>query len=150
MTVTDRYHGPWSPTATRDVILADEIMTLGSPNNRNGAVLTQLRLVTSRNADGVRHRLVTDRLDLRAGDVVMLYRKRWQIELFFRFLKHQLGVLRPVGYSRNAVVLTLVLAAIIAILLVLLAEGRPKHITTIAWARMLSQTLTIAILDDSS
>ena len=38
---------------------------------------------------------MTDRLDLTAAELVRLYRKRWQIELFFRFLKHQLGLPTP-------------------------------------------------------
>lgn len=150
VTVTGALAGPWLPTPAGDVILADAVITLGSPNNRKGTVLDGLRLVTSRNADGAVHHLVTDRGDLPAGEVVMLYRKRWQIELVSRFLKHQLGVLHPLGYSPPAVILTLLLAAIIAIILVLLGAMRPAHISTIAWARMLSQVLYVAILHDSS
>ncbi len=42
------------PKTTRDgdVVLADETITLGSPNNRRGAVLPDVRLITSRNRHG--------------------------------------------------------------------------------------------------
>jgi hypothetical protein len=86
---------PGKLTPDGDRLLADETIDLGSPNNRNGAVLSALRLVTSQNARGETQQFVTDRVDLTAVEIVRLYRKRWQIELFFRFLKHQLAMLRP-------------------------------------------------------
>lgn len=144
--VTADHQGPWSPTDAGDTVLADQTITLGSPNNRNGAVLEAMRLITSRNAAGVIHHTVTDRHDLSPTDILLLYRKRWQIELFFRFLKHQLGVLQTLGTSRQAVVLTLLLAAIVALLAMLLATARPDHITTIAWVSMLGQALLLMIL----
>jgi Transposase DDE domain len=144
--VTTAHGGPWPPTAAGDIILADQTITLGSPNNRNGAVLPGLRLVTSQNRDGAVHRTVTDRFDLTATAVVALYRRRWQIELFFRFLKHQLGGLRPLGTSRQAVELTVLLAVIVAILAVLLAEARPKHIPDIGWVRLLGRAVERLIL----
>lgn len=146
VTVTADRVGPWPITVAGDTIVADQVVTLGSPNNRNGAVLEQLRLVTSRNRHGERHRTVTDRFDLRADEVVTIYRQRWQIELFFRWLKHQLGVLHPLGTTRQALELTLLLAAIVAVLAVLLADARPDHITDIAWVERLGMALTMAIL----
>lgn len=144
--VTADRSGPWSLTDAGDTIVADQVITLGSPHNRAGAVLPNMRLVTSHNHDGVVHRTVTDRFDLRADEVVTLYRKRWQIELFFRWIKHQLGVLHPLGHSEQAVTLTLLLAAITAILIVLLDAARPAHITDIAWVRMVGQALTSALM----
>lgn len=134
-----------TPTADGDVVLADDTITLGSPNNRNGAVLEEVRLVTSRNRHGAVRSFVTDRHDLTAQDVVILYRKRWRIELFFRWLKHQLGVLHPLGFSPQAILMTLWLAAIVAVLLTLLAEDRPPHLSDIAWLRAVSHLLLIGI-----
>ena len=137
---------PAAPTADGDAVLADETVVLGSPNNRNGAVLPGLRLVTSRNAAGREHRFVTDRFDLDAGDVVALYRKRWQIELFFRWLKRQLKAARPLGASREAVWLT-VLTCAIAALVAMLADGdRPGADSRVAWLRGLAAALLAAPL----
>lgn len=130
-----------TPTPAGDTIEADETITLGSPNNRNGAVVPGLRLITSQNARGTVHRLVTSRHDLSAQEVVMLYRKRWQIELFFRWLKHQLGALHPLGTSRAAVWATLLLAAIVAVLASLLRELQPAGVSRVAWLRVLAAHL---------
>lgn len=138
--------GPWARTDTGDDILADQTVTLGSPNNRTGAVVRNLRVVTSCYADGAIRRIVTDRFDLVAPEVASLYRKRWQIELFFRWLKHHLGVLHPLGTSTQAVVLTLVLAVIIAVLTVLLVADRPSHLSDIAWVRALGHALLLTLM----
>lgn len=140
-TVTAEHAMPQEPTPGGDQVLADHTITLGSPNNRAGTVLPGLRLVTSRNAQGEEHRLVTDRFDLTAAEVVQLYRYRWQIELFFRFLKHQLGLLQPLGYTRKAVWATVLLAAIITVLLMLTETRRPPAMSRIAWLRALGTVL---------
>jgi len=124
---------PGKPTRDGDRLLADATIILGSPNNRNGVVLPGLRLVTSANPAGRVQHFVTDRFDLTAAELVRLYRKRWQIELFFRFLKRQLGLLTPLGHSRAACWLTLLLATILAVLLTLLDAMRPPATSQIAW-----------------
>jgi hypothetical protein len=133
-----------TPTADGDVVVADETITLGSPNNRKGAVLPQMRLVTSRNAAGIEHRFVTDRHDLTAAAVVALFRKRWQIELFFRWLKYHLKALPPFGTSREAVWLTVLICAIVAVLAMLATSDRPKGESHIAWLRGVGTALLAA------
>lgn len=143
--VIRRHRVPATSTAAGDQILADEVGILGSAHNRRGAVLSRLRRITSCNARGTTHVFLTDRHDLSAQEVVMLYRKRWQIELFFRWLKHYLGVLRPLGYSRAAVWLTVLVAAIVAALLLLLEPGRPPGFSAIAWLQHVGTAFTAAI-----
>lgn len=122
-------------TVQEDRVLTDQTIILGSANNRRGAVLTNMRLITSASIDGHICSLITDRFDLEAWEVVALYRKRWQIELFFRWLKRQLGAIRPVGYSREAVWLTLLVAGIVALIWVLLDQmnARPPGMSRICW-----------------
>jgi Transposase DDE domain len=128
-------------TPEGDTVVSDETISLGSPNNRRGAVLEGVRLVTGENEKGEVHRFLTDRHDLSAQEVLSLYRKRWQIELFFRWLKRQLGALRPFGQSREAVWLTIVVAAIVAVLAALSEEWRPKGLTRVSWLRALGPAL---------
>ncbi|MDQ3363656.1 MAG: IS4 family transposase [Actinomycetota bacterium] len=129
---------PGQRTPEGDTVLSEEKITLGSPNNRTGAVLENMRLVTSETRKGELHRLITDRHDLLASEVVVrLYRKRWQIELFFRWLKRQLGALRVLGVSREAVWLTILLAAIVAVVVMLVEAARPKGVTRVSWLRAL-------------
>jgi IS4 transposase len=100
-----------------------------------------MRLVTSRTEKGETHRLLTDRHDLAAEEVLSLYRKRWRIELFFRWLKRQLGASRALGRSREAVWLTVVVCAIVAVLAMLAEARRPKGTTRVSWLRALCQAL---------
>lgn len=67
--------------------------------------------------------LVTDRMDLPAETIALLYRHRWTIELFFRWLKCTLRLKHLLFESRNGVTL-LVYCALIASLLVTLWTGR--------------------------
>jgi hypothetical protein len=132
---------PVKRTPDGDTLLADETITLGSPNNRAGAVLPGMRLVTSRNPRGIEQRFVTDRFDLSGVEVVRLYRKRWQIELFFRWLKRQLGAAQPLGTSPEAVWLGLLVCAIAAVLALLIDPDRPPAVSRIAWLHALAALL---------
>lgn len=132
---------PDTNTPAGDTIVSDAIITLGSPNNRNGAVLPNIRLITSRNPAGVEQRFITDRHDLSAAEVVQLYRERWQIELTFRWLKQELGVIRPLGTSPEAVWLTLVIAVTVAAVLAYLEQHRPAAVSRVAFQRACGMAL---------
>jgi hypothetical protein len=125
-------------TREGDVVLSDETITLGSPNNRRGTLVPDLRLVRSRNAQGHEQAFVTDRVDLTAFEIVRLYHYRWQIELFFRFLKRHLGLIRPVGRSWAAVWLSVLMALVLAVALLLLAADRPRAISRTTWGVLLA------------
>jgi hypothetical protein len=80
-------------------------------------------------AQGDRLRLVTDRMDLAADLVGLLYQARWQIETFFRTFKHVLGCRRLVSHSQNGIALQ-TYAAILACLLIALWTGRKPTLRT--------------------
>ena len=63
--------------------------------------------------------LVTNDLEAPAAQIAQLYKDRWQIELFFKWIKQHLSVKRFLGRSANAVCIQL-LTALIAYLLVLI------------------------------
>src|ERR1700757_4825576 len=48
-------------------------------------------------------RIVTNDLDAPAQEIADLYKQRWQIELFFRWVKQALRIRHFVGVSENAV-----------------------------------------------
>ena len=70
--------------------------------------------------------LVTDRLDLDADLLVLLYHYRWKIELFFRWLKCTLNFQHLFCESENGMQIQFY-AALIASLLVLLYTGRKPN-----------------------
>ena len=114
-------------------VLSDQRIHLGSATNRAGAVLRGLRLVTARvqptpaaarqGHQPVTYRLLTDRWDLSAAEVVQLYLWRWEIELFFRWLKSHLRLPRLLGTSPQAVELSVWLALVVHLLAVLAAHA---------------------------
>jgi hypothetical protein len=73
--------------------------------------------------------IVTDRLDLPADVVGLLYQHRWQIEIFFRFFKHVLGCRHLLSTDKNGIELE-TYAAIIACLLIALWTGRKPTLST--------------------
>lgn len=67
--------------------------------------------------------LATDRMDLSAEAIALLYRYRWQIELFFRWFKCVLGCRHFLAQSQNGVSIQ-VYCALIASMLITLWTGR--------------------------
>jgi hypothetical protein len=134
-------------TCEDDEVLSDEEVILGSPNNRRGTMIQGVRLITSRNPLGQVCRFITSRQDLEAWEVVELYRRRWDIELFFRWLKRQLGAVRPLGYTREALWLTVLTAAVVALLWLLLdmLQRPPTGASRVAWLRAVADALPDAI-----
>ena len=86
-------------------------------------------------------RIVTNDLDAPAQQIADLYKRRWQIELFFRWVKQTLRITHFLGRSENAVRIQIA-AALIAYLLVKLAKDAAK-IThgLLAFARLLRANL---------
>ena len=74
-------------------------------------------------------RIVTDRLDLPADVVGLIYKHRWQVEIFFRFFKHVLGCRHLLSHCENGIELE-TYAAIIACLLIALWTGRKPTLST--------------------
>ncbi len=74
--------------------------------------------------------IVTDRVDLPADVVALLYKRRWQIEIFFRFFKHVLGCRHLLEHDKPNGIELETYAAIIACLLIALWTGRKPTMST--------------------
>lgn len=70
--------------------------------------------------------LLTDRLDIPAESLAQLYKYRWQVEIFFRWLKCTLGCRHLLANSEQGILLQ-VYVALIASLLVVLWTGRKPN-----------------------
>jgi hypothetical protein len=73
--------------------------------------------------------LVTDRPDLPAEIVALIYQHRWAVEIFFRFFKHVLGCRHLLSHKQNGIELQ-TYAAIIACLLIALWTARKPTLRT--------------------
>jgi hypothetical protein len=82
-------------------------------------------------------RIVTNDLDAPAQEIADLYKRRWAIELFFRWVKQTLKITHFVGRSENAVRIQ-VAVALIAYLLLRLAKDAAKVLDSpLAFARLI-------------
>lgn len=85
-----------------------------------------LRLVTYLDSNtGKEYRFITNAHHLKAKEITEIYKERWQIELFFKWIKQNLKIKTFMGTSRNAV-LTQVWIALIAYLLIAYLSFRAK------------------------
>lgn len=148
--------------AHRGRIEKDQRILLGSPNNRRTTRLLVLRLVTAtvaplpravrQGAQPITYQILTDRFDLPASEVVQLYLDRWQIELFFRWLKRVVKLIRPLGTGSRAVVaLSVWLAVLIHLLTVLAAHALalPRRTPALLFLlRTILCSLDLVLLDD--
>ena len=131
-----------SADATRGV-RSDRLIRLRGPKSqwRYPDTLRLIRYVDPQTGRGLR--FLTNNLTLDAATVALLYRKRWQIELFFRWVKQHLHIKAFFGTTPNAVK-TQLWAAVIAYVLVV----RLKHRHGLAQeTNEILQILSVTILE---
>ena len=98
-------------------VLADQLMRLSSPQGQ-AYYPELLRRVHYLDPEGKEYVFLTNRLDLPALEVAELYRRRCQIELFFKWIKQNLKLKAFYGTSKNAVLIQIWTALIAYLLLV--------------------------------
>ena len=86
-------------------------------------------------------RILSNDLDATAQEIADLYKRRWAIELFFRWVKQTLKITRFIGTSENAVRIQIAVA-LIAFLLLRLAQATQGVIQSpLAFARLVRANL---------
>ncbi len=86
-------------------------------------------------------RILSNDLDAAAEEIAELYKRRWAIELFFRWVKQTLKITRFLGVSENAVRIQITVA-LIAFLLLRLAQAAQKAVKSpLAFARLIRANL---------
>jgi hypothetical protein len=108
-------------------ILAEQRLKLGQKVPRGGAKNalydTPLREIVVARAGKTDMHLITNDLTRPAEEIAALYKERWQIELFFKWLKQNLKITRFLGRSENAVKMQIYIALIAFFLLRLFQDG---------------------------
>ena len=79
-------------------------------------------------SDGIL-RIATNLLDVPAEIISLLFRKRWAVEIFFRFFKHILGCRHLLSHNENGIEIQ-TYCAIIACMLISLWTGRKPTLRT--------------------
>jgi hypothetical protein len=142
---------PIAEDAARQGVVSDQIVRVGSKRNKD-TLEQPLRLVRIHMSDGdasarrpnrvdaktklYRTReseytlvLLTDRLDIDVLLIALLYRYRWQIELFFRWFKKVLQADRLLSLSQNGMTIVIYCALIASMLISLWTGCKPTKRT---------------------
>ena len=89
---------------------------------------------------------ITNNMELKAEEIAMLYKKRWEVELFFKWMKQHLRIKSFWGTTMNAVKVQ-IYCAIIAYCLVAIVGNKLKVDRSIY---EILQILSISLLDKTS
>jgi len=124
-------------------ILSDRIgflpgRQMHSRSNPMADAVREVRVLTE---TGKELRILSNDLDATAQEIADLYKRRWRIELFFRWIKQTLKITRFFGTSENAVRIQAAVA-LIAYLLLRLAHARQRAVVgTTTFARLVRANL---------
>jgi IS4 transposase len=124
-------------------ILSDRIGFLPSRQAKNGRnpmqdAVREVRVTTD---SGKVLRILSNDLDASAEEISNLYRRRWAIELFFRWIKQILKIARFVGTSENAVRIQIAVALIAFLLLRLAQAAQKATLGSVVFSRLVRANL---------
>src|ERR1700720_2166672 len=86
-------------------------------------------------------RILSNDLDACAKEIADLYRRRWAIELFVRWIKQILKITRFVGTSENAVRIQIAVALIAFLLLRLAQAAQKATLSSVVFSRLVRANL---------
>jgi len=97
-------------------LTSDQVIRLTGTKASNCPIL--LRRIGFKDAEtGIQYYFLTNNFDLAANTIAEIYKARWQIELFFKWIKQNLKIKSFLGTSRNAVLTQIWIAICIYLLL---------------------------------
>jgi len=115
-------------------VLSDRIIQLNGPASSQ-KYPNRMRLITFKDEEsGAMYRFMTNHFRLAASTVAEIYKQRWQIELFFKWIKQNLKIKTFLGTSKNAVMAQIWTAMIYYLLLsyIQFMTKAPMSLTTMA------------------
>lgn len=130
-------------TPTDSAILADLVVRLPErmARSRRNPMSRLLREVHVRIETGKVLRIVCNDLDASAEVIADVYKTRWDIELFFRWVKHTLKIDHFLGTSENAVRTQIAVALIVYLLLRLAHATQTTIASLLTFTRLVSANL---------
>jgi hypothetical protein len=124
-------------------ILSDRIGHLPArqKNSRHNPFQDPVREIRVKTDTGKVLRILCNDLDASAQEIADLYKRRWAIELFFRWVKQTLKITRFLGTSENAVRIQIAVALIAFLLLRLTQAAHQTLQSPLAFARLVRANL---------
>ena len=108
-----------SSDLSKDIYDTEVIM--GTSYSKNLTTKSYREIMTF-NEEGEPVTFITNIFDLPASDIIKIYKHRWEIELFFKWIKQNLKIKKLIGYNENAVRIQ-VFSALISYMLIYLCSG---------------------------
>jgi hypothetical protein len=77
------------------------------------------RLIQTQNEKGTKYWFLTNRFDLTCEEIILIYKHRWDIEVFFRFIKQELNFPHLISVNENGIKIILYMTLILAMLILI-------------------------------
>lgn len=124
-------------------VLSDRVGLLPTRQaaSRRNPMAHAVREVRVRTETGKTLRILSNDLDASAQEIADLYRRRWAVELFFRWIKQTLKITRFLGTSENAIRIQIAVALIAFLLLRLAQAAQTTVASPLAFARLVRHNL---------
>jgi len=127
--------------AIGDGVLEDQLIKLSSPMTKKQYPGVLRRVCFKREYDGKVLSFITNDMNRSATAIANLYKQRWQIELFFKWIKQNLKIKRFIGTSENAVKIQIIIAMIAYLLLGMARKILPTKRSLQQLARLVAVNL---------
>jgi len=105
-----------NPVREGSGILSDEIIRYSSKKNMERKLKPVRKIVYIDNESGREFTFISNHLRWSASTIAAIYKQRWQVELFFKWIKQNLKIKSFIGTSMNAVI-TQIMAALCVFLI---------------------------------
>lgn len=122
----------------KSAVISDEMIVIGTAQNRSENAFRFIKVLDSK---GNELHLLTNRFDLGADEIAELYKSRWAIELFFKWMKQHLNIKKFYGQSEQAVHNQVYIAMIVYCLHVLAQLSSQSKRTYLQISRFLKASL---------
>lgn len=119
-------------------VLSDQMVLIGTSQNRAENYFRLLKVMDSK---GNELHLITNRFDLSAEEISDMYKSRWAIELFFKWIKQHLNIKKFYGQSEWAIQNQVFIALIVFCLHVLVQLETKSNRKTLQISRYLRAAL---------
>lgn len=104
----------------------------GNVHYRQERIETPFRLIVAKSKNELTKNFwfITNNFDLSAKEIAQAYRRRWDIEVFFRFIKQELQVSHLVSLNKNGIKVMLYMTLIVAMLILIYKHANNIGYTT--------------------
>jgi len=97
-------------------LISDRTIQLGTPNS-NQFLEDHFRLIIAINPKTkITYSFLTNLFDTKVEEILSFYKKRWDIEVFFRFLKQELNLVHITSTSENGMIVMMYMTMIASML----------------------------------